>query len=144
MRRIVATALLTAAVIVGTGHRLVMPADAGGPPLKAAKRATGKPAASFPAFCKEWMAKVWAREQQRVTKWENHGDTVQRTYVEYSRDYQCTLTDNIPPVGKIKYREVWYEKRGKTVAEAEASAPQPTKIFDTGEFFSFWKGSWAP
>ena len=99
-------------------------------------------AASFQAFCSEWMQKVWAREQTERVQWERDGEGVKRTYVEYSRDYTCTLTDGDPPVGKVNYLERRYEKRGKTIAEAEASTPEAVKIVDTGEFFSFFRGKW--
>ena len=98
--------------------------------------------ASFQAFCNEWMEKVWAREQTEHVEWEPDGDGVKGTYVEYSRDYTCTLTEGHPPVGKINYLERWYEKRGKTIAEAESSTPEPVKILETGEFFSFIRGKW--
>jgi len=97
---------------------------------------------SFQSFCKQWMEKVWAREAQNPTNWETDGDGVVRSYVEYSRDYNCTLTEEKPPVGKISYRETWYEKRGKTATDAEANPAQPIKIIETGEYFSYDRGKW--
>lgn len=107
----------------------------------APKEATKDLAESFQEFCAEWMQKVWTREPP-AAKWEQDGDSVKRAYVEYSRDYSCQLTDGHPPVGKITYRETWYEQHGKTLPEAEASAPQPIKILETGEFFSYSRGRW--
>ena len=99
-------------------------------------------ALSFETFCTEWMEKVWAREPAEDVEWEQDGGDVKRTLVEYSQDYRCTLTSGHPPVGKIIYLENWYEKRGKTIAEAESSTPQPLKILETAEFFSFIGGKW--
>jgi hypothetical protein len=98
--------------------------------------------ASFQSFCEEWMEKVWARDGQNPTTWKNDGDGVVGRYVAYSRDYNCTFTEEQPPVGKISYRETWYEKRGKTAADAEASTPEPIKIFETVEYFSYGHGRW--
>ncbi len=118
-------------VVAATSRRRAVP-----------KKDTAKDLAdSFQKFCADWMQKVWTREQQ-AAKWEPEGDGVKRAYVEYSRDYSCQLTDGSPPVGKINYRETWYEQRGKTIADAEASTPQPVKIVETGEFFSYSRGKW--
>ncbi len=95
---------------------------------------------SFRKFCDEWMQKVWARAESK--DWVQQGDDVTRTYVEYSRDYTCELMNEKPPVGKINYRENWYEQHGKTRDEAEASERTPVKILETGELFSWNRGKW--
>ena len=147
LRTLSIAALVTVVVAGGSVCGGAPPAAASSQRRRAVKPSAVKPpakdlTASFESFCKQWMEKVWAREGQNSTTWEKDGDGVMRSYVEYSRDYNCTLTEEKPPVGKISYRETWYEKRGKTVADAEASPPQPTKIFETGEFFSYDRGKW--
>ena len=141
--RIVSTSALLAVVVAGGSLWVATPASAAKQRRAAAKQQPKDLSASFQDFCKQWMEKVWTREGRHSITWEKDGDAVFRTYVEYSREYNCTLTEDKPPVGKINYRETWYEKRGKSIADAEASPAQPIKIFETGEFFSYDHGKWA-
>jgi hypothetical protein len=138
--RIIATAVLTVGLVVGAGSSATA-AKTSAQHKKATKRLPKDPAGSFQTFCKEWMEKIQARDNP--VEWQTDGGGVHGTYVEYSHEYTCTLTEETPPVGAMDYREVWYEKRGKTVAEAESSTPQPIKIFDTREIFSLIKGRWG-
>src|ERR1700675_528648 len=106
--------------MVSVGHGL--PAKAGQGKKTSKHAAAAKPApkdfeGSFQIFCKEWMEKIRARDTQHVTKWETVEDGVHGKYVEYDPEYTCTLTTGKQPIGKVNYREVWYEKRGKTIAE---------------------------
>lgn len=114
-------------------------------PSQSRKASTKPPkkslADSFQTFCTEWMAKVHARDV--AIEWEADPDGVHGTYVEYSPEYTCTLTKEKPPIGTIGYHEMWYEKRGRTMADAELSTPQPVKAFDTSEIFSLIKGRWG-
>ena len=141
--RILSIAALAAVIVAGGSVRgSVPPAAAANQRHRAVKPPPEDPTASFQSFCKQWMEKVWGREGQNSSTWERDGDGVVRSYVEYSRDYNCTVTEEKPPVGKITYRETWYERRGKTAADAEASPPEPIKIFETSEYFSYNRGKW--
>ncbi len=140
--RVLAMAVLVAMLAVGPSWSSPL-GEAKAQHRRAGKHPPKDLAGSFQSFCKEWMEKVWARDPQSLIKWQTEGDGVQGTYVEYSPDYTCTLTQSDPPVGRVVYREVRYEKRGKTIAEAERSLPRPIEIFDTGEFFSYMNGQWT-
>lgn len=99
---------------------------------------------SFDQFCAEWIQKLRDREQHNLAhiEWTPSADGIVGTYVGYSEEHTCTLTDNQPPVGKIRYQQVVYEKKGSTRPSAEDSPPQPVEQYDTTEFFSFIKGKW--
>lgn len=103
-------------------------------------------AAAFPSFCEEWMHKLEVREENNVShiKWEPDGTGVLGDYIGYTREHTCTIKDgtNSVPVGEIVYREIRYEKRGGTVAEAEHSTAQPVETTEVTEIFRFDKGKW--
>ena len=138
--------IASAALAVGVA---VVGADSSAPaataPAQGRKASTKPPkkslADSFQTFCQEWMAKVHARDTD--IEWQVDPDSVHGTYVEYSPEYTCALTKEHTPIGTIGYREMWYEKRGRTMADAEHSTPQPVKAFDTSEIFSLIKGRWS-
>lgn len=96
---------------------------------------------SFQKFCAGWMGKVWARESQNVVGLDT-GDAKTPTYVEYSREYGCTVVRRDPPVGKINYREVRYARRNDAAADTEHASPQPIEITDTDEYFTYVNGKW--
>jgi hypothetical protein len=102
---------------------------------------------SFDTFCTEWMAKLAARESDNVKniKWEKNGDSVAGTYIGYSQEHSCTLTDGTGhvPVGHIQYRETRYKKQGISETEAQGSAPQAIEIYEATELFSYAKGKWV-
>lgn len=99
---------------------------------------------SFDQFCTEWVQKLREREQYNLAhiEWTPRADGIVGTYVGYSDAQACTLTDDQPPVGKIRYQQTVYEKRGSTRPIAEGSPPQAVEQCDTTEFFSFIKGKW--
>lgn len=99
---------------------------------------------SFDRFCCEWIQKLRDREQTNVAQisWTETPDGIAGTYVGYAEEHTCTLTDDKPPVGKIRYEEVVYEKRGSTIQSAVDSPPTALKRYDTLELFSFIKGKW--
>jgi len=104
-------------------------------------------ATAFEGFCGEWMHKLEEREQANVThiKWESNADGVQGAYVGYTHEHTCVMKDgtNSVPIGKINYREVRYEKRGGSIAEAEQSPPRPIEITEVTEIFRYSKGKWV-
>ena len=99
---------------------------------------------SFDRFCGEWIQKLRVREQANLAKisWTPTTDGIAGTYVGYTEEHSCTLTDDKPPVGKIRYEEVVYEKRGSTIPSAVDSPPTAVKRCDTLELFTFIKGKW--
>jgi hypothetical protein len=103
-------------------------------------------ASAFPKFCEEWMEKLDARERANVShiKWEQRADGVLGTYVGYSREHTCELKEGThsTPVGTITYRELRYEKRGNTQAEAEHSVANPIETTEVTEIFRYDKGKW--
>jgi hypothetical protein len=100
--------------------------------------------ASFQVFCGEWMKKLHAREVDNLAhiEWQTSSVGVSGTYVGYSEDYTCTVGPNRPPVGKITYRELRYEKRGADLAEAKRDTPRTVEVVETKELFSYIKGKW--
>jgi len=98
----------------------------------------GDAASAFPTFCEEWMGKLAARERDNVShiKWDKFPDG--------SRASTSAISPKTPaapprssagvPVGKIVYREIRYEKRGDTVAEAEKSPPRAVEATEVTEF----------
>jgi hypothetical protein len=113
-------------------------------PDRACDAASETPIGSFQTFCDGWMEKLRDRELDHLAniKWQTSAEGVQGTYVGYSEDYTCTVSTDGPPVGRVEYREVRYEKRGITIAEAEQSSPQPVEICITTELFGYTKGKW--
>lgn len=103
-------------------------------------------ATAFEGFCTEWMHKLEAREQANVThiKWETDSDGVHGDYIGYTQEHTCTMKTgtNSVPVGKITYREIRYEKRGPSIAEAEHSPSHPVETTEVTEIFRYDKGKW--
>jgi len=105
------------------------------------------PEATFQGFCSEWMQKLEVREQHNATniKWESSADGVRGAYVGYTQDHTCILKErkDSGTVGKISYREIRYEKRGGTIAEAEHSVAHPVETTEITEIFRYAKGQWV-
>jgi len=103
-------------------------------------------AAAFATFCEEWMERLAARERDNLQhiKWETTGDGAHGSYTGYSHEHTCTQTDGTEhvPVGRIKYRELLYEKRGTSPSEAENSAPQTVEVYEVTEIFRYSNGKW--
>ena len=106
----------------------------------------GDAASAFPTFCEEWMGKLAARERDNVShiKWDKLPEGVKGEYVGYfTKDHTCTTKElSGVPVGKIIYREIRYEKRGDTVADAEKSAPRAIDATEVTEIFRYANGKW--
>lgn len=106
----------------------------------------GDPAAAFQGFCNDWMHKLEVREHDNVShiRWQTMKDYVLGDYVGYTRDHKCitkTGTASVP-VGEITYREIRYEKRGTTIAEAQKSTPRPVETTEVTEIFRYQNGKW--
>jgi hypothetical protein len=105
------------------------------------------PASAFNGFCEEWMQKLAAREHDNVNhiQWQSSGSEVQGDYVGYTQEHTCQTKNGTGsvPVGKINYREVRYEKRGSSVAEAETSPARAVEVTEVTEIFRYAKGKWV-
>ena len=144
LRTIVVSVLLVAttvgsALAASTGARPAAP--------KAKRRAPTQLSSvqlkqSFDRFCGEWMQKLRERERYNLAHiaWRTTADGIVGTYVGYSEEHTCILTDR--QVGKIRYQEMVYEKKGSTRPTAEDSPPRAIEQLDTSEFFSLFKGKW--
>jgi hypothetical protein len=97
---------------------------------------------SFAQFCDEWIHKLRERERYNLAhiQWTPTADGIVGTYVGYSEEHTCILTDR--KVGKIRYQQMVYEKKGSTRPTAEDSPPRAIEQLDTSEFFSLFKGKW--
>lgn len=159
LTRCLASALVTTAL--GATFTLVGAPPVHAQPVKLAKVAAKKSgakksvaktqspeevAAAFATFCEEWMQRLAARERDNVQhiKWETTSDGAHGSYTGYSHEHTCTQsqgTENVP-VGRIKYRELLYEKRGPTLSAAESSAPQTVEVYEVTEIFRYGDGKW--
>lgn len=141
--------IMAAALLLLGAASAPLSAETKAAPKKAAKGAAAHTKApvnlanSFETFCAEWMDKLHARERDSTghMKWETDGNGTHGTYVGYSQEHTCQLHESAQ-VGLVTYREIKYEKRGPTVAEAERSTPQPIEIYDATEIFHFKNGKW--
>jgi hypothetical protein len=136
--------VLVAAVIVCAACSSPVAAETCAGPDRACNAASETRIDSFQPFCDGWMQKLRDRELNGLAHigWQTSAEGVQGTYVGYSEDYTCTVATDGPPVGIVEYREVRYEKRGRTIAEAEQSSPLPVEICKTTELFGYTKGKW--
>ncbi|MBI4515499.1 MAG: hypothetical protein HY699_06765 [Deltaproteobacteria bacterium] len=108
-----------------------------------------RPAEQFQTFCASWMDKLAVRERDnlRQIRWVASGDGVEGEYVGYSQEHTCELKSlsepKATPVGKIKYQELRYQKRGASASEAEAAAPRALEATEVTEIFQYKKGKWV-
>lgn len=142
------TIIASALVVVATIGSAVA-STAARPATKAKRRTPTKVSSvqlkqSFDQFCQEWMQKLRERERYNLAhiEWTPTADGVVGKYVGYSEEYTCILTDGKPPVGKMRYQQMVYEKKGGTAPTAEDSPPRAIEQIDTTEFFSQFKGKW--
>lgn len=146
MRSLIMVTLLTVALV---NPALVQAKAAQG--RKSRKPATAKAAPSekiaeqFQTFCRDWMQKLAVRERDNMSniKWNTKSDGVEGEYVGYTTDHTCTVMgDGNEPVGKLTYEEIRYTKRGRTIADAQNSTPQPVETTAVTELFRYEKGKW--
>ncbi len=136
--------MLVVALIVCAARAPAVAAETCAGPDGACNVASETPIDSFPAFCNSWMEKLRDREVNNLAhiQWQEGAEGVEGTYVGYSVDYTCTVSPDGPPVGKVGYHEIRYQKRGRTIAEAEQSSPLPVETCYTRELFGFIEGKW--
>jgi len=104
------------------------------------------PVATFQGFCDDWMQRLLSRESVNVAniQWQTDDGGVRGDYIGYTPDHVCitkTGTAGVP-VGKITYREVRYEKRGGSVAEAERNTAAAVETTEVTEIFRYASGQW--
>jgi hypothetical protein len=101
---------------------------------------------AFRAFCDEWMLKLSEREKfnRSRIRWDSGENWVQGDYIGYTREHHCSIErqHGVPPVGKIRYREIRYEQRGATLEEATASLARPVETTEVTEIFRYGEGKW--
>ncbi len=138
------SAVLVGAVIVCGACASAVATETGAGPDGAYNVASEAPIDSFQVFCNRWMEKLRDREVNNLAhiQWQEGTEGVQGTYVGYSADYTCTVSADGPPVGKVGYHEIRYQKRGGTIAEAEQSSPLPVETCYTRELFGYIEGKW--
>lgn len=101
---------------------------------------------TFREFCGDWMTKLSERETRNLglIEWDKGLDWVQGTYTGFAPEHTC-LVDGVGAnaIGKMTYREVKYEKRGKTVEDAQTRPPHAIEVTEVTEIFRFEKGKWV-
>lgn len=102
--------------------------------------------AAFPDFCRDWGRKLSARERDnlRNIKWQMHDGVETGKYVGYGAIDSCACKEatNGVAVGILTYKEFDYTLTGKSIEEAEHSAPHATTVVPTREIFAYDKGKW--
>jgi hypothetical protein len=65
-------------------------------------------------------------------------------YAGYAPDYSCAVSDaaGSAPVGRMRYQEIHYEKRGDSVAAAMRAAPQALRIDEVTQVLVYRDGAW--
>lgn len=79
-----------------------------------------------------------------AVKWQQDTTGVRGEYVDYSPDYVCGLSpaSGETPVGRMRYQEIHFEKRGADVAAAMQAPPEPLRIEDVTQLFVYRRGAW--
>lgn len=92
------------------------------------------------------MRELQRLEQERLAniRWQQDALGAHAEYAGYAPDYTCTVTDATAstPVGRMRYQEIHYEKRGESVAAAMRAAPEAQRIEDVTQVFTYRDGAW--
>jgi hypothetical protein len=111
--------------------------------LSQAQDAFKRAAKAFPAFCKDWGAKLRKRERDNLTHitWKTKNGAEVGTYTGYGsvKTCECKQSSKGIPVGKLSYQEFEYELDGKTVEEAKHAPPKTDSVTDTTELIGYDK-----
>jgi hypothetical protein len=103
-------------------------------------------AAKFPAFCRDWQAKLEERTRWNLSQinWhEDHG-LESGTYTSYSPINSCTtkMSDSGVAIGKLSYDEYVYSLSGKSIEEAKHAKPKQVSVMRTLEIFRYDHNQW--
>jgi len=79
-----------------------------------------------------------------AVQWQQDATGVRGEYVDYSPDYICGISPSAggTPVGRMRYQEIHFEKRGADVGAAMESTPDPMRIEQVTEVFVYQQGMW--
>jgi hypothetical protein len=92
------------------------------------------------------MRELQQLEQERLAnmRWQQDALGAHAEYAGYAPDYSCTISDTggRVPLGRMRYQEIHYEKRGDSVATAMRAAPQALRIEDVTQVFVYRDGAW--
>jgi hypothetical protein len=85
-----------------------------------------------------------SQEQLAAVKWERNESGARGEYVGYSPDYVCALSpaSGAVPVGRMRYQEIRFEKRGADVSAAMEAEPTALGIEEVTQVFVYRRGMW--
>lgn len=77
-------------------------------------------------------------------RWQQDAIGIRGEYVGYAPDYECKVSTptGTVPIGRMRYREIRFEKRGESVADAMLAEPAPFSIDDVTQVFAYRDGFW--
>jgi len=92
------------------------------------------------------MGELEAQEQKNLAavQWQQDGTGARGEYTGYDPDYVCTVSPggDPVPVGRMQYREIHFEKRGASIADAMRAEPAPLRFEDVTQVFAYRGGLW--
>lgn len=92
------------------------------------------------------MRQLRADQQDSLAsvRWQQDAIGIHGRYVGYAPDYECTLSTPVRavPAGRMHYRQIRFEKRGSSVAEAMRADPVPLEIEDVTQVLVYREGHW--
>ena len=102
--------------------------------------------AAFPQFCKDWEAKLRAREVDNLKHilFRLEGGFQTGVYTGYSTVSACETHQSSGgfSIGKLSYEEYKYQLRANSVEEAMHAKAAPVEDTHTTEIFRWEKGTW--
>jgi hypothetical protein len=120
--------------------------DAAAPAADAAQPSQSDLEARLRIACEQRMRQLEAAQQDNLAamQWQQDAIGMRGEYVGYSPEYDCTLSPpaSAVPVGRMKYREISFEKRGDSVSDAMQASPEPQHIEEVTQVFVYRDGSW--
>lgn len=101
---------------------------------------------SLRTTCELRMRELERQGQQHLAaiKWEVDDTGAHGAYVGYSPDYICAVSpvSGDAAVGRMRYQEIHFEKRGADVSAAMESSPSPVRIEEVTQVFIYRHGLW--
>jgi hypothetical protein len=101
---------------------------------------------SLRAVCGVRMQELKRQGQSHLAavKWTQDATGISGQYVDYSPDYACALSPGggTTPVGRMRYQEIHFEKRGVDVGAAMEADPTALRIEEVTQVFVYRRGVW--
>ena len=92
------------------------------------------------------MGQLQTAQEQSLAgmRWQQDAIGTRGEFVGYAPDYECTLSTPVKtvPVGRMRYREIRFEKRGESVDDAMRAEPAPLSIEDVTQVLVYRDGYW--